>query len=188
MEAEKRILVLGVGNILYTDEGVGVRCVEKLEREYRYSENVTLLDGGTLGMRLMDALLNCDMAIVLDAVLGEHEPGTLYRCTGDDLRKSLAFKDSMHQSDLVDTLIYCGLIGNKPDCVVLGIEPKDYQTMCTDISPELASRLEEMCAFALKEIESAGGSYTPIPLNEQVDNSVESVTRHQMDHLAGNQE
>jgi len=159
-EGQRRILVLGVGNILYTDEGVGVRCAEKLEREYEFSDNVTVMDGGTLGMRLMDFLLNCDTAIVLDAVLGGQEPGTIYRCTGDDLRKSVAFKDSMHQSDLVDTLIYCGLIGNRPDAVVIGIEPHDYQTMAIEISELLAGRLDDMAQHALKEIEAAGGTFT----------------------------
>jgi len=159
MHTDHRILVLGVGNILYTDEGVGVRCVEKLQREYEFSPNVTLLDGGTLGMRLMDALLNCDLAIVLDAVLGGGDPGTIYRCTGDDLRKSIAFKDSMHQTDLVDTLIYCGVVGKRPDAVVIGIEPKDYNSMSVEVSPELAGRLDEMAGFALKEIESAGGTF-----------------------------
>jgi hydrogenase maturation protease len=160
MDGKSRILVLGVGNILYTDEGVGVRCMEKLEREYAFSDNVTLMDGGTLGMRLMDALLNCDSAIVLDAVLGGQEAGTIYRCTGDDLRKSLAFRDSMHQTDLVDTLIYCGLVGKRPDAVVIGIEPHDYQSMSVEVSEVLAGRLDDMAAFALKEVEAAGGTYT----------------------------
>lgn len=161
MDAQRRILVLGVGNILYTDEGVGVRCVEKLQGEYDFSANVTLVDGGTLGMRLMDYLLNCDTAIVLDAVLGGCEPGTIYRCTGDDLRKSIAFKDSMHQTDLVDSLIYCDLLGNRPEAVVIGIEPQDYQTMAVEISGLLAGRLDEMARFALKEVEAAGGTFTP---------------------------
>lgn len=160
MDEKRRILVLGVGNILYTDEGVGVRCVEKLESEYEFSDNVTLVDGGTLGMRLMDNLLNCDTAIVLDAVLGGQEPGTIYRCTGDDLRKSIAFKDSMHQSDLVDSLIYCDLMGNRPDAVVIGIEPHDYQTMALEVSEVLAARLDDMAGFALKEIEAAGGTFS----------------------------
>jgi len=166
MESDRRILVLGVGNILYTDEGAGVRCVEKLEREYEFSSNVTLLDGGTLGMRLMDSLLSCDTAIILDAVLGGQEAGTIYRCTGDELRKSLAFKDSMHQTDLVDSLIYCDLLGNRPDAVVIGIEPHDYQTMAIEVSDVLAARLDDMAAFALKEVEAAGGSFTKrdIPL------------------------
>jgi hydrogenase maturation protease len=159
MDDKRRILVLGVGNILYTDEGVGVRCMEKLEREYEFSDNVTLMDGGTLGMRLMDALLNCDTAIVLDAVLGGQETGTIYRCTGDDLRKSMAFRDSMHQTDLVDTLIYCDLVGKKPDAVVIGIEPHDYESLSIEVSDALAARLEDMAAFALKEVEAAGGHY-----------------------------
>lgn len=160
MDEKRRILVLGVGNILYTDEGVGVRCVEKLEKEYEFSDNVTLVDGGTLGMRLMDYLLNCDTAIILDAVLGGQEPGTIYRCTGDDLRKSIAFKDSMHQSDLVDSLVYCELMGNRPDAVVIGIQPHDYQTMALEVSEVLASRLDDMAGFALKEVEAAGGTFT----------------------------
>jgi len=159
MDEKRRILVLGVGNILYTDEGVGVRCVEKLETEYEFSDNVTLVDGGTLGMRLMDYLLNCDTAIILDAVLGGQEPGTIYRCTGDDLRKSIAFKDSMHQSDLVDSLVYCELMGNRPDAVVIGIQPHDYQTMALEVSEVLASRLDDMAGFALKEVEAAGGTF-----------------------------
>jgi len=108
----------------------------------------------------MDALLNCDSAIVLDAVLGGQEAGTIYRCTGDDLRKSLAFRDSMHQTDLVDTLIYCGLVGKRPDAVVIGIEPHDYQSMSVEVSEVLAGRLDDMAAFALKEVEAAGGTYT----------------------------
>ncbi|MFP5223599.1 MAG: HyaD/HybD family hydrogenase maturation endopeptidase [Acidobacteriota bacterium] len=160
MDEKRRILVLGVGNILYTDEGVGVRCVEKLEKEYEFSDNVTLVDGGTLGMRLMDYLLNCDTAIILDAVLGGQEPGTIYRCTGDDLRKSIAFKDSMHQSDLVDSLVYCDLMGNRPDAVVIGIQPHDYQTMALEVSEVLASRLDDMAGFALKEVEAAGGTFS----------------------------
>ncbi len=158
MTTSPRILALGVGNILYTDEGAGVRCMELLDREYEFSDNVTLMDGGNLGMRLMDPIMNCDFLIVLDAVLGGDEPGSVYRLTGEDLRKSLAFKNSMHQSDLVDTLIYCGMIGNRPDAVVIGVEPADYQTMAVELSPTLKERLPIMAEVALKEIENAGGT------------------------------
>lgn len=171
MDEQRRILVLGVGNILYTDEGVGVRCMEKLEREYEFSDNVTLMDGGTLGMRLMDALLNCDMAIVLDAVLGGQDPGTIYRCTGDELRKSLAFKDSMHQTDLVDTLIMCDIVGNRPEAVIIGMEPFDYETLAVELSPIAQNRQETLIGFVLEEIAQAGGSYAkkavPGPVKEE---------------------
>lgn len=160
-DSPKRILVLGVGNILYTDEGVGVRVVEHLQAGYSFSENVILMDGGTLGTRLMGPILEADFLIVVDAVLGGDPPGAIYRLTGDDLRKSLAFKDSMHQTDLVDTLIYCGLVGNRPDAVVVGIEPEDYQSMAVELSPTLAKRVPDMAQVVLREIEQAGGAYTP---------------------------
>ncbi|KHK03478.1 HyaD/HybD family hydrogenase maturation endopeptidase [Desulfovibrio sp. TomC] len=157
----QKILILGVGNILYTDEGVGVRAVEHLIEHYDFSDNVTLMDGGNLGMRLMQPLMDSDYCIVLDAVLGGDVPGTVYRLTGDDLRKSLAFKDSMHQSDLVDTLIYCELIGKRPETVVIGMEPFDFKNMCVELSPTVAARLPAMLDVALQELADAGGTATP---------------------------
>jgi len=170
-EQSKRILVLGVGNVLYTDEGIGVRAVSELERLYDVSENVTLMDGGTLGTRLMDPILNCDMLIVVDAVLGDGDPGSIYRLTGEDLRKSLAFKDSMHQTDLVDTLIMCDIVGNRPEAVIIGMEPFDYESLAVELSPIALNRQEMLMGFVLEEIAKAGGSYTkkavPGPTTEE---------------------
>ncbi|MEA4855457.1 MAG: HyaD/HybD family hydrogenase maturation endopeptidase [Solidesulfovibrio sp.] len=157
-ESARKILILGVGNILYTDEGVGVRAVERLLETFDFSDNVTLMDGGNLGMRLMQPLMESDYCIVLDAVLGGDAPGTIYRFTGEDLRKSLAFKDSMHQSDLVDTLIYCELVGKRPETVVIGMEPFDFKTMAVELSPTVADRLPAMLDVALKELAEAGGT------------------------------
>ncbi len=161
MTDAKQILVLGVGNVLYTDEGLGVRAVEALQQQYRFSNNVTLMDGGTLGMRLMDSMMHADYLIVVDAVLGGDTPTSVYRLTGDDLRKSLGFNDSMHQTDLVDTLIYCELAGSRPDTVVIGMEPVDYHSMGTEVSPAVAQKLPDMCRIVLKEVEAAGGTYVP---------------------------
>ena len=160
-DSSRKILILGVGNILYADEGVGVRAVERLLETYDFSDNVTLMDGGNLGMRLMQPLMDSDYCIVLDAVLGGDQPGTIYRFTGDDLRKSLAFKDSMHQSDLVDTLIYCDLVGKRPDTVVIGMEPYDFKNMSIELTDVVAARLPAMLDIALKELADVGGAATP---------------------------
>ncbi|EPR42216.1 hydrogenase expression/formation protein [Desulfovibrio sp. X2] len=156
----KRILVMGVGNILWSDEGLGVRTVEWLEKNYDFSGNVSLFDGGTLGMRLMEPIMESDLLIVVDAVLGDGDPGSIYRLTGDDLRKSLAFKNSMHQTDLVDTLIYCDIAGHRPEAVVIGVEPYDFQTMAVEVSPCIAERMPEIAKVVLEEISRAGGGYT----------------------------
>ena len=131
----EQVLVLGVGNILFSDEAIGVRTVEHLQQCASLPGNVELMDGGTLGIRLMDAIMGCDLLIVVDAVLGGGEPGTLYRLEGEGLRESMSFRDSMHQTDLVDTLIYCDLAGHRPDAVVIGMEPADYHTMENGLTP-----------------------------------------------------
>lgn len=157
----KRILVLGVGNILFTDEGIGVRCVESMLNSHTFSDNVILMDGGTLGTKLMDPIMNADFLIVVDAVLCGDVPGSVYRLMGDDLRKSLAFRDSMHQTDLVDTLGICELIGHRPEAIVIGMEPFDYQSMALELSPTAQAAMPTMITAVIHEIKTAGGSCTP---------------------------
>ncbi len=160
-ESDKRILVLGVGNILFTDEGIGVRCVEELQNRFTCSDNVTLMDGGTLGSKLMGPIMESDYLIVIDAVLCDDAPGSIYRLMGNDLRKSLAFRNSMHQTDLVDTLGMCELVGNRPEAVVLGMEPFDYQSMALELSPTAQKSMPAMIEAVRAEIAAAGGTCTP---------------------------
>ena len=87
-----RITILGVGNILLRDEGVGVRVVEELKKGYTFPENVSLVDGGTQGLWLLATIQESDHLIVVDAVLGGGEPGSLYRLEREDLPKGLRFK------------------------------------------------------------------------------------------------
>ncbi|MDE5879464.1 MAG: HyaD/HybD family hydrogenase maturation endopeptidase [Desulfovibrio sp.] len=156
-----RVLVLGVGNILLSDEGFGVAAVDKLERDYTWPENVRLLDGGTLGLLLMPDIMDCDELVVLDVVLGPGAPGTIYLLDGEDLRKSLSFRDSTHQTDLVDTLVSCGLAGHRPDAIIIGIQPDDWQTLCPELTPALAARLPEFCAKVVAELARRGITATP---------------------------
>ena len=152
----QKILILGVGNILFRDEGIGVRALEWLRGNARFPENVTLLDGGTLGVGLMDALLGCDRAYVLDAVLGGGEPGSIYRLTDENLRKSMSFRDSLHQTDLVDTLLFCELLGHRPEGVVFGMEPQDYHTMELGLSPVCEQNIPRLGHAVLDELSAMG--------------------------------
>ena len=153
---DKKILILGVGNILLTDEGFGVRAVEYLETHYRWPERVRLMDGGTQGLMLMPELLECDFLVVLDVVLGPEAPGTFYLLEGEDLRKSLSFRDSMHQTDLLDTQITCHLAGHRPEAVVIGLQPFDYKTMQVGLSPQAQALLPEFCRKAVEEMARRG--------------------------------
>lgn len=156
-----RVLLLGVGNILLSDEGFGVAAVERLERDYAWPDTVRLLDGATQGLMLMPDIMDCDLLVVLDVVLGPEAPGTVYLLEGEDLRWSQSFRDSMHQTDLVDTLVSCDLAGHRPEAVVFGIQPRDWQTLSPALTPELEARLPEFCAKVVAELGRRGIRATP---------------------------
>jgi hydrogenase maturation protease len=166
-ETEKTILVLGVGNILMHDEGLGVRVVQHLEANYEFSPNVELMDGGAGGLRLTDALTQHDCVVVVDAVVNGGAPGDLYRLEGDDLKLSLTFKQSMHETDLLETMACCELIGHRPNCVVLGMEPLNIEGFSLELTPPCQAAFPALVAQVLDEIRALGGEAqprdTPIP-------------------------
>ncbi len=155
----KRILVLGVGNILLRDEGVGVRVVEALQQRFSFSPNVELMDGGALGLRLLDPIFSADYVIVVDAVQYGSSPGTLYRLPAEALNARVTFKNSIHQLDMLETLAYAELLGNRPETVVIGVEPEDISPWGDELTAVIRSKMSELIDAVLNEIEIAGGSY-----------------------------
>ncbi len=81
------ITVLGIGSILYSDDGVGIRVVEKLLDTYEFSENVTIVDGGVLGINLLGIISNAGKLIVVDTVFNKGNPGDLHRLEHDEIPK-----------------------------------------------------------------------------------------------------
>jgi hydrogenase maturation protease len=155
-----RIVVLGVGNILLRDEGVGVRVIEKLQSQYSLPENVRVVDGGTQGLWLLSTIQEADHLIVVDAVLGGDEPGTIYRLTRNDLPKGLRAKQSAHDSDLVEALNLCAILEEEPkSVVVVGIEPADIQPFGVDLTEKVAAKLDELVSLVVDELKALGVEY-----------------------------
>lgn len=153
----ERIVVLGVGNILLTDEGVGVKVVDELKRRYSFPENVELVDGGTQGLWLMSTIQGSDRLIVVDAVIGDGDPGSIYRLERDDLPRGLRTKQSAHDSDLIEALNLCSLIDADPkSVVVIGIQPQEIVELNTELSPAVAARVEELVDRVLGELALLG--------------------------------
>lgn len=159
---DRHILVLGVGNILLKDEGIGVRVIEKLQADYHCSPNVELMDGGTLGLSLLTPIASSDYLIVVDAMQNAHPPGTIYRLPVDVLEKRITFKNSLHQLDLVETLAYAEIVGKRPEAVIIGIEPEDISPWGLELTATIQSRFPELCARVVEEINAAGGRCHPI--------------------------
>ncbi len=158
---EPRITVLGVGNILLSDEGVGVRVVERLNQQYRFPDNVQLLDGGVLGMRLMGVIGGTDVLIVVDAVKNKGVPGTLYRLADEEVPRRVLAKQSMHQMDLPEVLALCSAIDQNPSTVVVGVEPEDITTMEVALTPTIAAKVDDLADMVLAELDRLGVAYTP---------------------------
>lgn len=149
--------MLGVGNILLKDEGVGVRVVEEIQRRYTIPEDVRIVDGGTQGLWLMSTIQEADRLIVVDAVLGRQEPGTIYRLERDDLPKGLRAKQSAHDSDLVESLNLCTLLETGPkSVVVVGIEPEDIQPYGLELTATIASKVDDLIGRVIGELSLLG--------------------------------
>jgi len=154
----KRITVLGVGNILFRDEGVGVRVVEWLHERYDFPENVQLVDGGVLGMGLLGVISETDHLVVVDAIRNQGEPGTLYRLEGDEVPKRLYAKNSLHQVDLLETLAVVPALDHEPETVILGVEPEDIESMSIELSPRVQDAVASLGEGVLGELTRLGAA------------------------------
>ena len=121
------VMVLGVGCILYTDEGFGVRVVEKMEALYEFSDNVLLVDGGVLGINLLGVISKPDHLIVVDAIRNKGKPGDLYRLAGDQIPQRIRAKNSLHQVDFLEALTLCQALDKVPETVIIGIGARKAQ-------------------------------------------------------------
>ncbi len=150
---QARITVLGVGNILFTDEGFGVRVIEELKARYEFPENVSLEDGGVLGLNLLGTISEADHLIVVDAIRNKGKPGDLYRIEGEAIPKRILAKNSLHQVDLLEALTLCQALDKVPETVILGVEPKDIETVGLELTLPIKQRMEDIIALVLKELE-----------------------------------
>ncbi len=154
-----RILVLGIGNILLSDEGAGIRVIEKLQERYEFPENVSVLDGGTLGLSLLGVISEVDHLIVVDAVRNGGKPGSLYRMEGNDLPKRIRSKNSLHQVDFLETMTMCQVLDNVPETVILGIEPLDIESVSLESTPTILAKMDILIDMVLKELDRLGAKY-----------------------------
>ncbi len=145
------ILILGIGNILLGDEGVGVRVIEAMS-EIKMPDNVELMDGGTASMDILGNLDSEIKVIIIDAVQGGGEPGTIYRFTPKDIQSPKPVFTSLHQIGLLETLSELEMVGRPPlNIVIFGIEPKNLE-WGLELSPEIAAIIPRVSQMVLEEI------------------------------------
>jgi len=145
---QRRIVVLGVGNLLWADEGFGVRCVEALGDGWDFPPEVEIMDGGTLGLALVPLLLDATHVLLFDAVDHRGPPGSLLVARDAEVPRFMTgSKMSLHQAGMNDILASLDLLGHRPErFTVIGIKPVEL----ADYGGSLTDRVQQQVPVALE--------------------------------------
>ncbi len=151
-----KVVVLGVGNTLLTDEAIGVRAVEALQQRYLLPPEVNVIDGGTAGMELLESLEDLDQLIIVDCVRVGQPPATVIRRIDDEVPAFFRTKISPHQLGISDVLAALRLRERFPKRLALiGIQPKDLETGI-ELTPEVAATMPKVLALVVEELARVG--------------------------------
>jgi hydrogenase maturation protease len=160
------IVVLGLGNLLRRDEGLGIRALERLRDEYTVPEQVRLVDGGTLGLDLISHVEGARYLLVLDAMLTDGPPGSLLRLAGADVPAFFGVRMS-HDVGLADLLAILMLRDSLPrEVVVLGMQPGVIE-LGWELSSGVEERLDTLVAAAVDELRRWGVELTDVAVREE---------------------
>lgn len=151
------VLVLGIGNVLWADEGFGVRAVEALHERYQLPDHVSVVDGGTQGLYLLDRVCAADHVLVLDAIDYKLAPGTLRVFRDADVPVWADTMMSLHQASFMELLSLARLRGHFPTKITLiGVQPGELDDLGGSLTPPVRARLDEAVALAVAELAAWG--------------------------------
>lgn len=181
-----RVLVLGIGNVMFGDEGVGVHFVKMMERNYKFSPKIRakfdsalnlddkfdadganlelrFIDGGTLAMALTPLIAQADVLIVVDCISADGgETGDVYFFGYEQMPPAISWSGSAHEVEMLETLRLMELAGDLPRTKILGIVPKRIEPMSFEISAQAQEGVNLMEKTLLNELSRLGFSYEKI--------------------------
>lgn len=156
-----KVVVLGVGNILQTDEGVGPHAVGELNRQFALPPGTTAIDGGTSAMELLDDMAGADLLVILDAVAGGRPPGSVSRLSGEEVPVFFTTMLSPHQVGIADVLATLALTGESPrKTIVIGVEPASL-ALGMELSPKVAAAVPCVIDLVIAELHRVGEKVRP---------------------------
>jgi len=157
------VLVLGIGNLLWADEGFGVRCVEQLAAEWELPPGITVMDGGTQGLYLLPYVQAARRLIVFDAIDYGLEPGTMKRVEGDEVPRFMgAKKMSLHQTGFQEVIAAADLTSQLPkELLLIGVQPEELEDYGGSLRAVVKARLDDAVAMAVAQLRDWG--FPPVP-------------------------
>ena len=152
MSEKNLITVLGIGNVLMADEGFGIHFTRWFSTRYRAMDGVKIIDGGTLGYKLLDIICGCEHLIIVDVLKVEDAPGSVYRFTKEEMELHMPPPTTAHEVTFSDVLFKAELMDEAPETVFLCVVPQNYKDLRMEMTPFLYDKFEVVEKFLLKEL------------------------------------
>ncbi len=181
MISPPNVLLLGIGNLLWADEGFGVRVIEHLQKCYRFPDNVKVLDGGTQGVYLVEHVQTADVLVVFDAVDYGLAPGELKRVENDDVPNFLgAKKMSLHQTGFQEVLAMAQMLGDYPEHLLLiGVQPEELEDYGGSLRDSVKAQIEPAIAMALAYLSQFGVTAEALSSPEELADPMLNIERYE---------
>lgn len=146
----EKLSVIGIGNILLRDDGIGIHIINELQKE-KFKNNIDLIDGGTSTLDLLGYFVENDKIIIVDSLKGGHPPGTIYKITPEELGSYIKANSSLHDVQVLDIVKQANFMGHFPKVTIIGIEPEEiFYDM--DLSETLNNEIPNIINIIKEEI------------------------------------
>ena len=146
----KKILILGIGNPLFGDEGIGPYIAEELKK-YSLPINVNVINGGTGGFELIHYLQKYDYIMVIDAVDMDMAPGTIKKLELSDVSGKTHTCHSLHQTSFTEIVQLANTLGSYPKIIIFGVQPKNTKDL-GELTPEIKNVAPTLIAWLTEEV------------------------------------
>ncbi len=154
MDIKYKLTILGLGNILFKDEGFGVHFVRQFKKKYRFADNARIIDGGTLGYALMNIVCQTEHLLVIDTVKANDKPGSIYRFHPEAIPSQLEYSVSAHEVEFLDLLLKAEMMGDAPQTTIIAIIPEDMHSVEMKLSSTMQDSLLTVERLVLKEMKN----------------------------------
>jgi hydrogenase maturation protease len=153
----QKIAIIGAGTVIYQDEGVGVYGARYIEENYDFTNfDVTIVDGGVLGFQLMTYYQEYDKVIILDTITMDDSVGSIYNLPSEELLGLGSYKQTAHEVEIVEMLEICSFLEKMAEVNIIGIVPKDIETVVVGLTPEMKENFPLFVKSALDELTKVG--------------------------------
>jgi hydrogenase maturation protease len=155
-----KVLILGIGNVMFSDEGVGVHLCRLVEQKYAFSSSehsITFVDGGTLAERLIPIIVEYDYLIVLDCVdASDGQIGDVYFFDFENVPNSISFQGSAHEVEMLQTLTMMDMVGDRPPTKIIGVIPEVVADTTLKMTPAVIKGSHVMEKTLIKHLSELG--------------------------------